>query len=92
MTHSNIPELSSVFLDDNFLIQSKETNLWRAVISQALYDLTLPPTNREYILWRNRVLDWFKNDNEDFMLVCEYANLSATDILSQAEIIKKAME
>ena len=92
MTHSNIPEFSSVFLDDKFLTQSKETNLWRAVISQALYDLTLPPSNREYILWRNRVLNWFKSDNEDFILVCEYANLSVKDILAQAEIIKKAMK
>ena len=66
-----------------------EINLWRAVIAKALDDLCLPPSNKRYRIWQRQAIRWFNQDNEDFIAICDYANLSAQQILKIAQQIMR---
>ncbi len=62
-----------------------ETRLWREVIIKALEDLRLPHTNKRYRLWQKQAEKWFKDADEEFIMVCECANLSPEHVLKLAK-------
>lgn len=73
-----------LYANDNNEEYYNGTKLWRSVISQALDDLQLPPSNKKYRLWRKRAMEWFIKADEDFYLVCEYAGISPKEVLKYA--------
>jgi hypothetical protein len=67
-----------------------ETALWRSVIIRALEDLSLPSSNKRYKLWKKQAYQWFFSQNEEFIIICEMANLSPQYVLKIAyEIVNK---
>jgi hypothetical protein len=64
-----------------------EITLWREVIITALEDLSLPLSNKRYRTWQKQAAKWFDKNDEEFLLVCEYANLLPTDVLKLAKKI-----
>lgn len=65
-----------------------ETQLWRAVIEQAIVDFRWEPTEMfNQPLWRSKMnakttARWWLC-TEDFYEVCTYASLDANDVLQQ---------
>ena len=80
--------INSELLDLNEHDKSEEIRLWREVIIKALEDLSLPLSNKRYRTWQKQAAKWFNKDDEEFLLVCEYANLSPTDVLKLAKKIR----
>lgn len=61
-----------------------EVGLWKAVIIRALEDLSLPSSNKRYKLWKKQACLWFTQADEEFITICELANLSPQYILKLA--------
>ena len=90
MIEQNIIESDLLNFNDNEQMIKKELSLWRAVLIQALADLRLPNSNERYRLWRKQATEWFIEADEDFIMVCECANLSPQYIRKMAyDIIAK---
>lgn len=70
-----------------------EVSLWRAVINQHLEDLKLPPTNKKYRSWIRRAKKWFMDADQDFKIVCEYAEIAPHYVLQIAHhiIVSRAL-
>lgn len=77
-------KLDQLYSDDDM---QSEVGLWRAVVMQNLEDLKLPKTNKKYRSWLKQAIKWFSDADEDFYLVCEFANFSAHKILQHAHHI-----
>lgn len=80
-------EHEPLYVNDNQDLYRKEINLWRAVISQCLDDLHLPPSNRKYIVWQKQAVRWFVEADQDFYTICEYARISPEEVLKYANKI-----
>lgn len=77
-------EIEQLYINDKDKIIDSEIKLWRAVISNALDDVCLPPSNLRYRKWRNQARKWFIDSKDDFYTVCELAALSPADVLTIA--------
>ena len=81
----NITEVENLHIsvqsDDEI---EKMVNLWRTVVTHALDDLKLKPTNKRYKKWRKQAREWFLYPGEDFYVVCEMAMLSVEEVLTLA--------
>ena len=60
--------------------------LWRAVITQALMDAASSSKKRYYIAERAKARAWLKGNTEDFIEVCELADLDPEYVKTQAKI------
>ncbi|MGB4192309.1 MAG: hypothetical protein WBJ81_07220 [Rickettsiales bacterium] len=69
--------------------KSKENELWKAVIYQALEDLRLPPSNKRYRTSRKQAKKWFIDEDKDFCKVCDYAGLDPKYVLKEAQKLIK---
>ncbi len=58
-----------------------EKSLWQAVVMQAALDATSPATSPEARMLRTKTLTWFSMHNEDFLLVCSFAELIPHEII-----------
>lgn len=76
--------------DETLILESSgEVNLWRAIISKAIEDLKLPPTNKRYRTWRKQAYKWFLESDKDFLAVCNMAQLSPQFVLENVHHIIK---
>lgn len=64
----------------------REPSLWRAVITQALMDAASQSQKPEAHKHRHDAIEWLRGDSEDFMSVCEYADLDPAYIREQAAL------
>jgi hypothetical protein len=85
----NIEDLLSYF-EIKTMDLSGERALWQSVIMQAVLDAIVKPKNIKEKMQRAKTISWFSHANEDFMLVCSFANLSPDFIIEGVrKIIKK---
>lgn len=70
--------------------QSKELQLWRAVIARALTDAICQPTSMHSRRIRIRANTWFSLYNNDFITVCRLADLEPGIVMRFARKIIKA--
>lgn len=61
--------------DEKWLDVESYLHLWRAVLDQVLQDLTYEGNGKEDKKARINAWEWFKNEQEDFDLVCDLADL-----------------
>ena len=80
---------------ESSVVGSGEVALWRVGIEQAMHDVCLlrsnpgvnrnpTPASRERDRVRATASDWFKSGGRDFSLVCDWADLPAEAVESQA--------
>ena len=79
-----IIDSDQLYLNNNEEARRGEINLWRAVVKQSLDDFLLPDSNNKYRIWREQAIQWFVEADEDFYIICKFANLSAEKILESA--------
>ncbi len=82
-------EVENLYDESHVGVLTSEVDLWRAVISKALEDLKLPPTNKRYRTWRKQAYQWFLGADHDFLAVCEMAQLSPQFVLESVGHILK---
>jgi hypothetical protein len=80
-------EAEQLFIDQKKM--PGEIKLWREVIYKALEDLKLPLTNKRYRTWQKQAKEWFEKEDEEFIMVCECANLAPEHVLKLARKIKR---
>ena len=78
---NNLPEFEQLFENDPFKEYEQEIKLWRSVIERAIEDAFLPDTNKRYRQWKKNAIKWLNEDNKDFKLVCELAQLDKNKVL-----------
>jgi hypothetical protein len=78
-------ESELLYLNDDQQGLLGEVSMWRAVIIRALEDLRLPLSNKRYKIWNKQALRWFSETNEDFLIICDYAQLSPHHVLNIAK-------
>ena len=61
--------------DEKWLEVESYIRLWRAVLDQVLQDLIYDGNGKEDKKAHLSVVEWFENDQEDFNLVCDLADL-----------------
>ena len=61
--------------DEKWLEVESYIRLWRAVLDQVLQDLIYDGNGKEDKKAHTSVIEWFENDQEDFNLVCDLADL-----------------
>jgi len=67
-----------------------EVKLWRAVINNALGDVTITLSDRKSSIQKMQVHHWIMNNEPDFQQVCYYADLEPSNIrLQYIRAIKK---
>lgn len=79
----NIASLEQSDRDELLLIR-KEVAMWRAVIMQALLDCVNMSKRTEDKVAKNQALRWFSMQNENFLMVCEFAHLDPSQVLRKA--------
>ncbi|MBL0726032.1 MAG: hypothetical protein JJW01_03705 [Alphaproteobacteria bacterium] len=82
------------FLKNNYCQESEPQNphlpvageigLFRAIIMQALIDCVNHSKRTEDKLAKQQALEWFREDNTDFILVCQFAQLNHNWVLQQS--------
>ena len=60
-----------------------EVKLWRAVINNALGDVTLDSTDRKSSIQKLEVHYWITENTDDFQQVCFYADLNPDNVRMQ---------
>tara|TARA_R100001079_G_scaffold100594_1_gene65141 strand:+ start:80 stop:526 length:447 start_codon:yes stop_codon:yes gene_type:complete len=60
-----------------------EVKMWRAVINNALGDVTINSSDRKSSLYKFAVHDWIIENSDDFQQVCYYAELDPENIRRQ---------
>tara|TARA_R100001591_G_C4299494_1_gene169958 strand:- start:268 stop:684 length:417 start_codon:yes stop_codon:yes gene_type:complete len=60
-----------------------EVKMWRAVINNALGDVTINSSDRKSSLYKFAVHDWIIQNSDDFQQVCYYAELDPENIRRQ---------
>jgi hypothetical protein len=58
-----------------------EKALWQSVIMQAALDATRQPLNVKERIERAKTIAWFSMQNEDFLMVCSFAEFSPESII-----------
>jgi len=56
--------------------------LWQSVIMQAAIDATGNPKDIKGKIERAKTIAWFSLENEDFLMVCQFANFEPNSIIS----------
>ena len=70
--------------------KSSEIKLWRAVINNALGDVTINLSDRKSSIQKMQVHHWIMNNDNDFQQVCYYADLEPSNVrLQYIRAIKK---
>ena len=70
--------------------KSNEIKLWRAVINNALGDVTINLSDRKSSIQKMQVHHWIMNNDNDFQQVCYYADLEPSNVrLQYIRAIKK---
>ena len=64
-------------LQDTDITVHNEIELWRAVLDQALQDVSYIGLDKEFIKYKKETEEWLINDHEDFNAVCDYAYLDS---------------
>lgn len=76
---------------DNYKFEIEgERALWQSVIMQAVLDLQVKADNLKKKIKRAETLKWFSKQDEDFMFVCQMADLDADMIIKGARKLFKA--
>lgn len=57
--------------------------LWRGVIIQSAMDCLSQSKKREEIKARNDALEWLSIDNQNFLMVCHFAQLEPTYVIKK---------
>src|SRR6056300_91518 len=57
-----------------------EVKLWRAVINNALGDVTITLSDRKSSIQKMQVHHWIMDNNQDFQQICYYADLEPSNI------------
>ena len=60
-----------------------EVKMWRAVINNALGDVTINSSDRKSSLHKFAVHDWITKNSDDFQQVCYYAELDPENVRRQ---------
>ncbi len=91
MSSSNEKIINSelLYLSNLYQESEGEVKLWRAVIIKALEDLKLPESNKKYRIWKKQAKILFNKDNEEFLMVCQYAQVSPDHVVSLAKRFTK---
>ncbi len=63
--------------------KSNEVRMWRAVINNAIGDVTADLSDRKSSLLKMEVHSWIMDNTKDFQLVCYYAELEPDDVRRQ---------
>lgn len=63
--------------------KSSEIKLWRAVINNALGDVTLTLSDRKSSIQKMQVHQWIMNNDPDFQQVCYFADFEPSNIRLQ---------
>lgn len=63
--------------------KSSEVKLWRAVINNALGDVTLTLSDRKSSIQKMQVHQWIMNNDPDFQQVCYFADFEPSNIRLQ---------
>ncbi|MDA0780984.1 MAG: hypothetical protein PQ612_01360 [Rickettsiales bacterium] len=67
-----------------------EIALWQSVVMQAVIDSISKPKDIKAKIERAKTISWFSHKNEDFILVCSFAELSPDFIIQGLrKILKK---
>ena len=66
-----------------------ERVMWKAVIMQALVDLSSQSMKKMNKIYRTQAGKWLNKYNKNFLTVCSYAGFSPDFILKKANEIKK---
>lgn len=66
-----------------------ERALWQSVIMQAILDIMARPKKLRDKIERQKTISWFSENNEDFMNVCLFADLSPEFVMSGFKGIMK---
>ncbi len=93
MVKQNIKtESEQLYLSEDHNQFKGELALWRFVIIKALDDLKLPLSNKRYRIWQKQACKWLVKENTEFIIVCEYANISPEYILKIVDrILRKEL-
>lgn len=67
---------------------NSEKSLWKAVVLQAFIDLKNNSKKKIANTYRVKAILWFNMNNNDFIKVCNYANLDPYYVWSKANKIK----
>jgi len=79
---------SEIYFDDDSTTNS-EVSLWRAVITQALMDAKSNSKKNSFIKAKKEAISWLLGGSDDFILVCELADLDSKYVMNNA---KKAID
>jgi len=71
------PYFSELPIPNNLVTVEREIRLWRAVIDQALLDFLSDSPVSENISNKERAKIWLRGKTDDFLIVCDYAQLNA---------------
>ncbi|PIR39343.1 MAG: hypothetical protein COV35_02165 [Alphaproteobacteria bacterium CG11_big_fil_rev_8_21_14_0_20_39_49] len=67
-----------------------EIALWQSVVMQAVIDSISKPKDIKAKIERAKTISWFSHNNEDFILVCSFAELSPDFVIQGLrKILKK---
>jgi len=70
------PYFSELPIPNNLVTVEREIRLWRAVIDQALIDFLMNSEVSENLANKERAKIWLRGKTEDFLVVCDYAQLN----------------
>lgn len=79
-----IDEIESI---DNLAEYKRTRGLWRAVVYQALIDLSTRSTSKRSISHKMKARRFFFMYHKDFNLTCQYASLDPKVVLEKAKDI-----
>ncbi len=68
---------------------SKERSLWQSVITQVIIDATCAPVNARTRREKTQSIMWLSMHNEDFLMVCELADMNPIRIIKGAKRLIK---
>jgi len=73
------PYFSELPIPNNLVTVEREIRLWRAVIDQALLDFLSDSKVSENVANKERAKIWLRGKTDDFLIVCDYAQLNAKE-------------
>ena len=66
-----------------------EKALWQSVVMQAAIDVTSDPVELKDRIERAKTIAWFSLQNEDFLLVCSFAELDPQMVIQKIRVAIK---
>jgi hypothetical protein len=80
----NIPKKKTKSQYSCYDLVIPETKLWRMVLLQSFIDLLARSKAKIFNVWKQQTIEWFDMNNENFVIVCNYADRNPEYVYQKA--------